>query len=359
MQRSYESYSRLIELLSAQYGKMEYQGLESYLFPVDGRLLKIYQWFLLDGVGLAEELKLWQYQQQLLSIYAPRLEAQVIALSPDAVKDAPSGDVFCYGILMARGEPFVSTVWSQASAEERRRLAETIGRTLAERHLAAPQQAALFHADSEVLSAWTSEVLEIIGRYPISSNIVPDAASEIVGAIKHMIQNGEIAQPLTVPLVHGDLNLSNIVLSANELQFIDPGPALLFGIGIKDPKAWTLDVWWDVVVFANALLRQGIPQARDAFLRSYCDAWAITIAEMEARLRYWEALHDLMVVAICCKRWQDFQDAENPFAQYMQQRGLSLHSYTQYFFAHSLQRLHIAGQFPHFIAQVQQANFSF
>lgn len=359
MKRTPEMHSALIERLACVYGLLANQGLESHLFVVGNRVLKIYQWFLMADLDLEEEFKLRKQQRWLLSIYAPRLDARLIAVSADGSIFAASAETFCYGLLISRGNPFFESVWEPASGPERIDWATWIGTTLAARHVDAPLQTTKFHEDRTILKAWIKEVLDRITAYEIGLELLPQAWQCILKAVDSLLQSGDIWTPATVPVVHGDLNLSNIVLAANnEPQFIDPGPALLLGIGLRKPNEWTLDSWWDAALLSKHFLEHGGAQVRDAFLRGYSDRLGVSHAFTLSRLRYWQALCYLMIVAVCCKRWHDFQEESNPFAKFLRVRGISLSTYTQYFFAQGLRLLQVTDCFPAFMAQFGREIFT-
>ena len=351
MARTLEMYTALIECLTNRYGLFGRQGLESHLFRWGNRILKVYQWFILTNLGLEQERQLWEHQKRLLAIYAPALDTQVIAIAPTGAISGTLLNPFCYGLSLSLATPFFESVWQPAGHTERMEWAARIGVELAARHLQAPVQPARFYDNGAAFGHWTEEVLHRISAYEVSQELLPPASSlAILAAIDPLIQAEGISLHPTVPTVHGDPNLSNIVISADgDLQFIDPGPALLLGAGIKCPYDWTLDIGWDVALLAKHLLEQSGVRGQQAFLSAYSKRAGLPCEDLLSGMRYWQALCYLMIVAVCVKRWHDFQTEGNPFSTFLATRRISLSRYTRYFFAHSLELLGIAHLYPTFV----------
>ena len=194
-------------------------------------------------------------------------------------------------------------------------------------------------------------MLHRISAYELSQELLPSIRSvAILEAFNRLHQAKGITAHSTVPAVHGDPNLSNIVLSAGgEPQFIDPGPALLLGVGIERPGDWTLDSGWDVALLAKHFLEQSGEQGQRAFLDAYSKRAGLSCEGLLSEMRYWQVLCYLMIVAVCVKRWHDFQTEENPVSSFLATHRISLGRYIRYFFARSLELLGVAHLYPTFV----------
>jgi hypothetical protein len=330
--RDIHRYEALIDSLHQRLGLFPAQGLESHLFLYEERILKVYQWFIARGLTLDQELRLWENQRWLLSIYAPALEAEVIALSSDGQIVPVSAEVTCYGLLLARGEPFLESIWNTSDNTSRRQWMETIGISLAEYHLTAPEQSVDTPHNRTALFEQVEKVLAILRSFENRMPVLRVQDTFVLEAVRTLLESDQFEPLLVVKPSHGDPTLSNIILGADKsIQLIDPGPALLAGIGIQDPDRWRLDVWWDVAMLSKSVLEHGGAHMREVFLQAYFKRSCVSTSSSLLKFRYWLVLYYLMVITICLKRWDDFQSESNPFARLLDSRGITLDSYIAYF----------------------------
>jgi hypothetical protein len=93
-------------------------------------------------------------------------------------------------------------------------------------------------------------------------------------------------------------------------------------------------------------------------VQAYSIQASLSTTALAAKLQYWQALCHLMITAVCYRRWHDFQEDSNPFAQFLRSRSISLSTYVQYYFAQSLIDLKVTTRFPAFIAQFENNIFA-
>ena len=341
--RNESRYRRFISSLRDTYLSLPTQGFESHLFVHSGWVFKVYRWFLFRELSLAEEEKAWERQQSLLEIYAPALEGHVIALMENGhlSTDLSIGDVFCYGLRIRKGLSFLDTHWKDASVEQRVVWAKKIGKSIAAYHQGARKVPARFYAHPEILQGWLIELGKLLERHRIERPIIPP----IPNAILLGTGSWSISDERYIPIAHGDLNLANIVLYQGQIQFIDPGNALPWGVGMYNPAGMTLGVGWDLTAMGTSFAWHGDEYYAQVFLENYADAVGLTRDALAHKMRYWQILFYLMIVTICLKEWETYSAPQNPFARMLQDRSISLTEYTHHFLVRALCLLNVPGDF--------------
>lgn len=353
MQRSADCYQSLLKKFSRNYSTYKQQGLESIIFLVDGKLLKIYQWFVIAGLTIDDEYNLLNSNKNLLSIYAPDINVDIVSISSDGIINPSLNQAFAFGLMMSIGDAFLDSVWKSANRVDQCNWAEKIGSSLAQRHQKAPTRSIIKSDNASELTDWISESLTLIYSSAPDSKILPDAKDDIINAVQLAFDTGLMKQSFgNLPVIHGDPNLANILIGKNgDLQFIDPGPALLIGAGVDKPLLRALDVCWDVVLMAKHFRENGGNDTRSAFLGGYAAQNETVLDELLGRMLYWEIFCNLLVVTVCCNKFLDFQLASNPFGAFLISRNLSLDRYIKWYFYQVLYQLGITNRFPAFCEQ--------
>lgn len=348
MNRSADTYTSFLEQISRKYSVYKHQGLESIILGIDGKLLKVYQWFVIAEMSKDDEFELLTTNKKLLSIYASAIETNIISISADGSIPSTDDEAFAYGLLMSVGESFLHSIWRTASKLEQCAWAEKIGLSFAERHQCAPTQPSYNQDNKSILTSWIAEALTLLYSNEICTRLLPDAEGAIFQKIERLFEAGQMTvDSCSVPVIHGDPNLANILICKNgEPQFIDPGPALLVGAGVDKPLLRSLDVGWDVALMAKHFYEGGGYEARKAFLKGYAAQNEISQDTLCGRILYWEIYCYLLVVTVCCNKYSDFQSASNPFGAFLNARQLSLDTYIKWYFTQVLLRLDLAKAFP-------------
>ncbi len=327
---------------------MPVQGFESHLFEQRGWVLKIYRWFLLKKLSIAEEKLVWESQQRLLDLYAPDLASHLIAFTEDGrwSTDLLAEGTFCYGLRMRKATSFLERHWKKDLDQQKIDWARKIGISLASYHEQAPKVPSPFYNCPATLLEWLAELCEIMERYRKSHPIIPPMGEAILRqaallpALETNISNSYI------PSIHGDLNLANIVLYGERIQFIDPGNALPLGIGMRQPTQMALDIGWDLAALATSFTWHGNKRHAEVFLQVYADTVGISKSTLALKMQYWQILFFLGLVTICLKQWRLCSDLETQFARSLQARNITLTQYVQYFFVHAMRLLGLTNSCP-------------
>lgn len=348
--RSADKYEAFINAVKQRYAPFEYQGLESYIVYHDLKVLKVFKWFVVANMSFEEESHFLAERHSRLSVYAPDITANIVWLATDGEITEDRQDAYASALLMTIGESFLHSTWKCAQKAEQYRLAEGIGKCLAKRHRLAPRCQISSSDFNHRSYRWFIEASNLLFSSELSTKILPDAHSALSDKIEAFV-NSHCPIPASgdVALIHGDLNLSNIVISRKEPQFVDPGPALLVGAGVEDPSSVILDEGWDVALMAKHFLENGGPPARTAFITGYLKESKLDPDSFGCSLIFWETYCFLLVAALSCRRYKMFQDESNPFNSFLKSKKVTINKYISYCFSKVLINVELEPIFPAFI----------
>jgi hypothetical protein len=354
MGRSERDYLRMIAGLRDAWGPLPDEGVESHLFVDRGSVLKVYRWFLFRTLSAARERSVRRRQQALLELYAPALHGRVVAITRDGRLVAPAApQAFAYGLRMRQGAPFLRCVWDGAGDRERRAWLGKIGAAVAACHRRAPRiPSGLYHRPSVPLE-WLRYLWAMIQRHrrrlavggPDWPTIVHRATA--MPGLRYATETGR------VPMVHGDLNLENIVVYEGELQLIDPGYALPFGVGLPMAAGTAFDTPWDLTALLASCAWHGGPRHQRALLEGYRQASGEDWTGLTRRVPFWNVLFGLMVTAVCLRRWRELRDPTSAFARRLREGGTSLARYARHSFARALAPLDLVEPYPRLRAALE------
>ncbi len=341
IKRSKKRYNQLCTSMEAQFKQFPFVGFENHLYIWNSKILKFYRWFAFSSLSSAEEREKRNKEQKLLDLYAPALESSLVGLNEDGSLslEIVDQDFFCYGLLMNQGIPFLQKFWQQSSKHQRIEWARQIGKNLAKYHRNAPLLSPPFQDNSTIKINWLAEICQIIDKHCHNKTSLPSIKENILensNKITNLIQQDQINES---PIIHGDLNLSNIVLFDGEFQFVDPGYALPWGIGMKNADQLTFEVGWDLAAMANSFKWYGHSDYSDAFLTTYAIDKNWTNQQLKTFTIYWSALFSLMLVTVCLKFWDQLQTLEYPFSRELKNHNMDLVEYIRYHCLYALDLL--------------------
>jgi len=324
--RSEKKYIQMCKLIDSKFEKLSFKGFENYLYLYQGKVLKLYKWFAFKMLTSKEEKDRRLNEKYILNIYSPKLDSIVVGLKEDGSVDIDISNkkFFCYGILMIKGEPFLEK-YLKCTVKQKIYWAKRIGKSLAQYH----QDKNTLTIHGKFLINYLIEVCHLIKKNNRYKKIIPQRTMNILSFEK---KSKILDMNIKTPVIHGDLNLSNIVLFEDKIQFIDPGYALPWGIGMKKIEELTFDICWDLALMANSFKWYSNQSYLKIFLNSYFIEKNWTDKYLKSSMVYWEALFCLMVVCICLKNWDEYHLPDHPFKQELKCRNLELEDYIYNFY---------------------------
>jgi hypothetical protein len=306
--RSAAEHDRLVAALAARHPVLAAEGFEHHLFRTGDSVLKVYRWFRSRGLSLEGELALRDQQRALHEIYAPLLEARVVALDREGAPCAGER-ASCHALSMRLADQLPAEAW------ERRTEAAGWSRR-------AGIALAACHRRAESVSLGSSDAAGALEKLLVDAARVHDRErrrfpvgrplTDLVRArAGHLARRTRAAAGRQVPLCHGDLNIGNLVVSAGEVQFIDAGLAMPAGVGLE--VAIPFDAGWDVALLGQSIALFGGQPAAHRFARSYAEAAGVAPVALGDDLLYWRALALLLTLAATMRYSAEILDPGRPF----------------------------------------------
>jgi hypothetical protein len=334
--------------MQAKYTPLHTGGYECHIFLEGSWILKVYKWFLLKGLSLEHEKSLWKNQKKRLDVYAPDLESTEMAFSSGGyrISDFNSSKIFCCGLRIRKGVPLVEEKWKNAASSERINWAKKIGEKLAFYHKTSPRLPNPYYKNPRLLYNGVGEVCKILVANRGDHTFIPSMCTIVQTKLPHLRSLEESANQRFLTLVHGDLNLDNIVLKNNRIQFIDPGTALPIGLKISTFAGIPFDTGWDLATLSASLNWFEGKKCSEKFMETYARECHLKMEELNSRKQYWQMLYFLMIAAVCLKHSKELSVSHNPIHHLLKYRDFSFPMYIDYYLASALQVLGALAQFP-------------